>query len=318
MKTIQRDIGQIPYAANQTRTLELPRNFAYRKLELHFDCNLTFVETTAGTIKDSYPAQLIQNIQIRANGRDVIKNIDMATLHRLNQIRHGTRPAISGKANTGAVATTDYSVTAIIDFEMWRAVKPIDTLLNSAQLATLDLIVTFGDAEAGVGGAFVGSVTVHSGTLYVSAVESVGVAPDTPFLVNKEFSIEKTITASSDNEQVNLPVSNLYRSFLIKTESDLVNVNTILNNIQLKSGTEVFINKRAADLQDSNKSEYGIETWPAGHYLIEMVKDGRLTESLDTSQLSSLEFVFDTTKVGTTDKITIYPVELIQPPVKAQ
>jgi len=314
MKSIQRDIGQITYAASQTRTLELPRNFAYRQIELHLDVNITLVESTAGVVLDSMPAQFVQNIQVRANGRDVIKNIDMAGLHRMNQFRRGTRPAIATKANTAAVATTDYSVSAIIDFEMWRAVKPIDTLFNSAQLATFDLIITFGDVEACFGGAFVGVVTVHSGTLYVSAVEAVGVPANTPFLVNKEFTIEKTITAASTNEQIQLPVSNLFRSFVLKTVSDDCHVNTILNNIQLKSGTEVFVNKRAADIRDSNKTEFGLETMPNGFYYIEMVKDGRLTESLDTSQLSSLEFVLDVNVPGTTDKITIYPVELIQPP----
>lgn len=318
MKTIQRDIGQITYAANQTRTLELPRNFAYRQLELHLDVNITVTETTAGTVNDSMPAQYVQNIQVRANGRDVIKNIDMPGLHRMNQFRRGTRPAIATAANTGALATTDYSVTAIIDFEMWRAVKPIDTLFNSAQLATFDLIVTFGAVDSIFGGAYGGTVTVHSGTLYVSAVEAVGVPANTPFLINKEFTIEKTITATSTNEQVQLPVSNLFRSFVIKTVKDDIHVNTMLNNIQLKSGTEVFVNKRAADVRDSNKTEFGIEAMPDGFYYIEMVKDGRLTEALDTSQLSSLEFVFDTTFAGTTNKITIYPVELIQPPKEQQ
>ncbi len=315
MKVLQRDIGSISFVANQTRTLELPRNYAYRQLELHFDCNITVTETTAGSVKDSAPAQYIQNIQIRANGRDVIKNIDMATLHRLNQFRRGTRPPVSAPSTTGAVSTTDYSITAIIDFEMWRAVKPIDSLLNSAQLATLDLIVTFGASDCIFGGAYGGTVTVHSGTLYVSGVESVGVPADTPFIVNKEFSIEKTITASSNNLQINLPVSNLYRSFLLKTVSDDVCVNTIIDNIKLQSGTEVFFNKRGADVRDSNKLEVSIESMPNGFYLIDFVKDGRLTESLDTAQLSSLEFILDVNSVGTTDVITIYPVELIQPPV---
>src|SRR4030042_3587722 len=105
MKILEREIQAVTFAANQTSTIPLPRNYAYR------DLNLTLIASmwraagaSAGDAKDSAPAQLVRNIMIRANGRDVIKNIDMESLHRINQIAHGTRPVISSDGWAGHAA----------------------------------------------------------------------------------------------------------------------------------------------------------------------------------------------------------------------
>ena len=329
MKILEREIGSIDYVANQTRTLQLPRNYAYRALSLKLEAQLDVDATgSAGTPKDSCPAQLVQNIQIRANGRDVIKNYDLETLHRLTQMRYKTRPRVDGLP-AGFATQTDMEVDvhAMVDFAMWDAIRPIDTLLDSSGLSTLELIVTFGAANDVMTDAYDGVVSVDSATLYVAAIESVGVPAGTKFMVNKEYSLRSQVNAASDRHQIHLPVSNLYRSFVLKTHSDGCNVNTILNNIQLISGTEVFKNRYAGFLQMDNRVSYQMENSIAcdtvdryylerlldGYYILEFVKDGRLTECLDTSKLSGLDLILDVNVPGTVDIIDVYPVELVAP-----
>ena len=337
MKVLEREIGSITYAQGQTRTLPLPRNYAYRSLQLKLVAQMDrVVGATGGAPKDVCPAQLVQNIMIRANGRDVIKNYDMETLHRLDQLRHGVRPHISFADFSGYTAETDdiMTVHAQIDFAMWRAIRPIDSLLNSAGLATLDLIITFGSPDDVMNDAYdpaTGGCTVDDATLYVAAIEEVGVPVGTRFMVNKEYMIRSQVNATSTSHQVQLPVSNMFRSFVLKTHSDGDQVDTILNNIQVKAGTEVFKNRIAPFLQMDNRIECGIEVAEVdasaaavdhyflehvleGYYLLEFVKDGRLTEMLDTSRLSSLELLLDVNTVGTNDFIDIFPVEMIRPP----
>jgi len=345
MKILEREIGSIAFAANQTRTLQLPRNYAYRNLFLLLICQLDRAAGTVGGPKDSAPAQLVKNIVIRANGRDVIKNYDMETLHRLNQIRHGTRPYIYAEDWSGFGVKTDsiLKVSAQIDFEMWRAIRPIDTLLDSAGLATLELIVTWGAGLDTMNDTFDGaSVTVDEATLYVASVESVGVPPGTIFMANKEYMMRSQVSAASNKHQISLPVANLYRSIVLKTHSDGDQVDTILpfsaanqNTIQIQAGTEVFKYRIAGSLQAQNRLEFMMEvpeqTASAaainhrlqellleGYYVLEFVKDGRLTECLDTSRLSSLDLILDVAHPGTDDFIDIYPVELIRPAVQVQ
>ncbi len=299
---------------------------------------------TAGECKDSAPAQLVKNIVIRANGRDVIKNYDMETLHRLNQMRYGVRPFIDAENWSGYGAVTDeiLQVAARIDFAMWNAIRPIDTLLDSAGLATLELIVTWGSGDDTMNTAWTDqTITVTEATLYVSSVEAVGVPAGTPFFTNKEYVIRSQVTATSNRHQIFLPVANLYRSIVLKTHSDGDQVNTIIpgsitnqNTITLKSGTEVFKYRIAGFLQACNRLDYEMEVPEIisdaaalnhrleeqsleGYYILEFVKDGRLTECLDTSQLSSLELELDVASVGTVDVIDVYLTELIRPPAPA-
>jgi len=344
MKILEREIGSIDYAENQTRTLQLPRNYAYRSLNLMLVCQLDRAAGSEGGPKDSCPAQLIKNIMIRANGRDVIKNYDFETLHRLCEQRHHVRPYIYAEDFSGYGAKTDsiLKVAARIDFEMWDAVRPIDTLLDSAGLATLEMIVTFGTGMDVMNDTFDGaSVTVDEATLFVSSVESVGVPAGTSFMMNKEYMIRSQVTAASARHQIQLPVGNLYRSLVIKTHSDGDQVDTILpfglanqNTITLQAGTEVFKYRIAGCLKADNRLDGEMqipeltataaalnhrlqELVQEGYYILEFVKDGRLTECLDTSKLSSLELILDVAHPGTDDFIDVYPVELIRPPVVA-
>ncbi len=334
MKVLEREIGTVVYAANQTRTVQLPRNYAYRKLYLKLVAQMDIAAgASAGTPKDSCPAQLISSIEIRANGRDVIKRLDLESLHRFTQIRYGVRPYIDSLPS-GFAQQTDMAAGchAILDFEMWRAVRPIDSLLDSAGLATLEMIITFGSGNDVMNDAFDGAVTVDDATLYISSLEAVGVPAGTKFMLNKEYQIRSQVNAASTNHQITIPVGNMFRSFILKTHSDGDQVNTILNNIQLKAGTEVFKNRRAFLLQCDNRVELGLEISEVagsggainhyyltnlleGYYLLEFVKDGRLTESLDTSRLSSLELLLDVNNPGTVDMVDVYPVELVQPAV---
>lgn len=349
MKILEREIGSIEYAENQTRTLQLPRNYAYRQLNLLLIATLSRSATNpdAGGPKDAAPAQLVKNIMIRANGRDVIKNIDMETLHRLDEMRWGCRPHIYSHAWLGYddVSEEVLKVAAVIDFAMWRAIRPIDTLLDSAGLATLELIITWGTGldtmnDAYPGGGSGESVTVHNATLYVSSVEAVGVPAGTKFMINKEYMIRSQVTAASARHQIPLPVGNLYRSLVLKTHSDGDQTDGILafnvtnqKTIQLQAGTEVFKYRIAGCLQADNRLECAMqvperigsgaalnhalqELVLEGYYLLEFVKDGRLTECLDTSKLSNLELILDVLNPGANDFIDVYPVELIPPAVE--
>ena len=344
MKILEREIGSIDFAENQTRTLQLPRNYAYRCLDLLLMVKLSRAAGSTGGPKDSSPAQLVRNIMIRANGRDVVKNYDMESLHRLNEQRHHVRPYISAEAMSGYGALTDEMVyvSARIDFEMWDAVRPIDTLLDSAGLATLELIVTWGSGLDTMNDTFDGaSVTITSASLFVSSVEAVGVPAGTAFMMNKEWMVRSQVTAASARHQIQLPVSNLYRSIVLKTHSDGDQVNTILpfglanqNSITLQAGTEVFKFRIAGGLQASNRLDAELqipeltasaaalnhrllENNQEGYYNLEFVKDGRLTECLDTSKISSLELILDVAHPGTDDFVDVYCTELIRPAVEA-
>jgi hypothetical protein len=332
MKVLERPIGSRDFVAGQTRTIELPRNYAYRKLYLKLKADIVHDDSATGaaTILDSAPAQLINSISIRANGRDVIKNLDFEALHRLTQQRYGCRPYIDRPDGVFGTSAFDDSlvVCAVIDFEMWRAIRPADTFFPSGKLSTLELIINWGNVADMYHTWTGGSLTSCDATLYVDSLEAIGMPSDAELMINKENRFTQQISTSGDH-QISLPVGNVYRQIAIRTkDSNNENVNDMLSSIKLQSGTEVYKLWDAARLQFANRLEMATESpisqdtqdrfWHEdvipGYYLLDFVKDGRLTESLDTSKMSELQLVLNVSSSGTTSgQIDIYPTELLMP-----
>ncbi len=342
-KLIEREIGSLTFSANQTATLQLPRDYSIDKLQFRFMGTLyRAAGASAGAPKDLSFAQLIKRIEIRRNGRDVLKSIDFETLMRLNQLRYGTQPAYrrtvyNARFGEGAVVTTqwdgyaavttganaiDFDLSAIMDFGMWNAIRRNDTLLDATargNVSTLDMIVTFGAYNdvmsvaynPAAGGVAADRVPV----LYVSTSEYIDVNsqedPYTPYSDNKEYGIRKVITATNPKELIELGPGNFFRSIVLKTYSDDGQINDLINAITLRSGTDVIKYRTGKALRWDNKQECGLETMPDGYFLLEFVKDGHLAKMLDTTNMSSLTLELDIVKRGTIDVVEVFPVEVV-------
>ena len=351
MKIHRRFVDQVAYAENAQRTVRLPRNYFLVGLDLMLIAKLSRSATTpdGGESKDSAPAQLIKNLLIRANGSDVLKSIDMETLHRKNELQYGTRPHIYSEAWSGYADKSEVTlkVAAYLPFAMPRAVREIDTILPTANKSSLDLIVTWGTGLDTMNNAYPGgggsaeSVTVHEATLLVHADEYIGQPPDVAQMMFQEFYQEHQVTAASNRFRIELPVGKglLYRGLLLKTHSDGNQVDTILpfglantNTITLKSGTEVYLHEIAGCLQGANRLNHAIqvperigsaaalnhrlqELLLEGYYYIDFCRDGRLRESLDSSVLSDLILELEVAHPGTLDFVTVYPDTLLLPAV---
>ena len=350
MKLHRRYLGSIAYAANATRTLEIPRNYALVALDLKLVVSLTRTASAAGDCKDCAPAQLVRNLTVKANGSDTIKSIDMETLHRHNELTYGVRPAINAETLGGfAAIAAAYCPTifARIPFAMPRAIKEVDTLLDTAALSSLDLIVTWGAGRDIMNDAFnagAGVVTIIEAVLHVTAIEYLGVPAGSKFMLYNQWAKQSQVTATTIRHQIKIPVGNVYRGLLLKTSSAGNQVDTILpfglallNEITLRSGTEVYVNEIAGILACQNRLEQEIcvpDRMPGtagvvavnhrlterpllGYYYIDFCRDGRLSEALDTRMLSDLEFILQVVNIGLTDFIDVYADELVLPAVTA-
>jgi len=350
MKLHRRYLGSLTYAVNATRTLEIPRNYALVALDCHLLANLDrVVGASAGDPKDCAPAQLVRNLTVKANGSDTIKSIDMETLHRHNEITYGVRPEINAEVLLAHGALNDVcpDVFARIPFAMPRAIKEVDTLLDTAALSSLDLIVTFGagrDIMDDLYDPAAGDVTINNAVLHVTAIEYLGVPAGSKFMLYNQWVKESQVTATTTRHQIKLPVGNVYRGLLIKTISNGRPVNTIMpysliaqSEITLKSGTEVYVHEIGGILACQNRLEQQIqvpeplhggaaapvdhrltEANLLGYYYIDFCRDGRLSEALDTRMMSDLELLLNVVSVVPGhDFIEVYADELILPAVTA-
>lgn len=335
MQAFRRKLNPLTFAENQPRSLELPRNFCMRHLSLWLDGEATIAGgATAGTPRDSSPAQLIKRIEIVRDGSETLKAIDFETLHRLTQRRYRTRPRIDSlPAGFGAIADEPIECHARLNFAMWPGhFRPVDTMLDCSRCTTLHMIVTFGAAADIMDSDFDGTVSVSGVQLKTATLEMANVPADWIFNDFKEHVLQKQVTAAADDfEFPNLANGNFYRGFTIKTTRDGIPTDGIIKEITLKSGTRVFAKLVAEQLQFDNRIDSGVEMPVAndsidrvyleriltGYYYIDLCPDGRLMESLATKGLSSLEFVMNVNDPGAnTDYVFIYPEELVLAPVK--
>jgi len=319
MRNYTREQGNKTWVSGGQETLPIARDYAYDNILIELKADITISGgNTSGTLKDLAPAQLLKTVELRANGRDVIKSLDFEGLCRLTHIRYGTAPDNTLMANGDNQANTVCYVYGILPLAMWRAVQPFDTLFNAKPLTTLEMILTFGTAADIYSTAGNRTTAINSAYVYVASREAVGLDPAAILPVNKEGTIEDTPASTSSDYKIPLNYAKdlSYRTLVFRTKADDVVVNTIINNIKIQSGGVIFYNVNDTRTRARNKSIYSLEAMPTGYYAVDFCEDGRLGDALDTSGLSSLEAIIDLTHVGTTDKIKIYTTEIIRPTVQ--
>ena len=324
-KMHERELGEKTFVAGQLATYELPRNYSLDRLKINLTMQLSRTAGTVGAPMDVSGAQIIKRIEVRKNGREVLKAIDGETLWRLCQLRYGTDPhLLCATAWDGFDVQTevDIELDMWLDFGMWRALQRLDTLLDTTWrggITTLDLVITWGQLQDVMTTAFDGVVSADVAPEVSIATEEY-IDPDAvpgEYAENREYGIRKVIAATNPKEQHKFNIGNRFRSFVIKTYSDDVQRNDILNNVKIMTGSDVLKNRKGISLREENKLYCGLETMPDGYYLLEFCPDGHLTRSINTLGMSDLTCEMDVTKQGTTCVIEIFPVELVKVPVMA-
>lgn len=320
MKPLKRRLGSLLYTqAGSVSTLELARNFLYRKLLLRIAGSVIVTGGTgAGAPHVRAAYRSISRIELIANGRDTVLSLPAEAFEVFNRIDYGCVPNAAHPSNDAA-ATYSFNASLIIDFALKRGMRPIDTLFPALGLSSLDLKITWGaGADMFTGATDFTSAAIQTTTELV--VESFEEIPDTGvpkgLSVNKLFAIDRVITAASTNDKIQIPIGNAYRGFLFKTDVDNVPVDTMLDGISIESGTVVYQKWLSIEeLIDYNKLQYGLETALVGHYNVDfMDSDGYGAEFLDARNLSSLDAILNVAlPSGTTRRVTIYPQEVILP-----
>lgn len=314
-----RHVGTLAYVANGSRSVDMPRKNLYRNiiLELEGSVAITDVTTppvnyTGGAHENAFRA--VKRLELIANGRDTIKSIPMQALAMKNLFMRGVRCLHVAPGLTAA--THPFGGVITVPLASPRAVRQIDTLLNTGQLSTLELRATFGDYLDMVSTAPTAyTIATFDASLKVGLDETIRLdqRPEA-FMTYKELYVEKQISGATSSFQILLGVGNKYRGFMIECESDGEMVDTILNKVTLKSGTDIYYQQEEDMIRGKNIQDLlGNVEALTGYYYVDFVPEGRLVDSLDASFLSQLEFELDVNAPGTLDYVRIYPDEIVIP-----
>ena len=316
----------IEYSQNNKVSESLGRGMIYRDILLHLTSQPTIAavdNTAANTLKGDDWA-VVKKVQIIANATDVIREYSGVQLWWLNYFLYGPPPRRNPTLGDGATANPSLSSVLRVPFTMPNSIRPFDTAFDSRKLSDLKVEVTWGshtDINASATGFTTDpQITVHS-------IESFGVSANSAFATWKHFPIEKTITANEPKFEINLPISGMYRGFLINTEVSGADNGNVLNNFKLISGANVFADVSEEVLQDDYPQRNALQRGFTGSsyddlmvgnansidgwYFYDHVTDGLNSEAIDTVGLSELKLELDVSVGGGTTKLYVVPMNII-------
>ncbi len=290
------------YTASTQSRIELSRNYHMT----HLICRLEVIHdnTASASFFDNKLFKLINSIEIVANGNETLKQIQNTKLQLDNIIDSGMRGLHKIDESDG----TDKKsfVYFKIDFSMPNALRPHDTILNTALFSTFDFLVNWGsDATVGTG------ITVKSATLEISSNSLVNYLRNKGETVKyyKETALVKEVTSSTHEMSITMPVKKLYRGISIIAFEDAGRSNKIIKKVTIKSGTTVFVDWSFDALQAENNFLLKPEDEGTldGTVVIDFAQRGRLSDMLNTiSSFNTLEVVLDVEKQAGTNKIYIF------------
>lgn len=314
----------VEFSANNKISKDLSRGMIMRELSLHLTgaATTTAVNNTAANTQRGDEWGVVKRIEIIANGTNTLRSFSGTQLRMLNYLVYGASPKASVTLGDGATANPAFASTLIVPFWSPKSVSPIDTALDTRNLSSLKIEVTWG-TYTDINSASTAWTTEPN--LRVDATESFGLAG--PFAQAIQFQIEKEITATNAQFQIQLPVGPLYRGFLINTTDAGADDTAVLNNFKWKSGTTVYADIDAGVMQDVYNLRNGINRGFSGTayddfaigddndfdgwYLYDHVTDGYQTEALDTLGFSEHELELDVTVGAGTTKIVVIPLQVI-------
>lgn len=316
---IKRKIAQVPVTDNGQFTLDVPRGYDIEALHfrLYGQLNIT---TIATSIRAESPSQLIKRVELVADGKNTIASLPFVLINRANLFRRGQLGSLTPQSAV-AVAAYQIEATGYLDQSNIDGIRQKDSNLRTSGMSLLQMRFTFGAAvDTQIGGA----ATLTNVFVDVSSVEMIEIPdPKTgeitkPMYLVKRAYQDLAFTTSNANMQVALPVGNIMRGVVIRTEGFTTAgepSNAVLNNAQLASGVDVRLNLPANTIRSMNSMDYDVTAIPTGIYCLDMMTQGgyntQASEGWDLTNASEAKLILDVNGAANT-KVTVETIELIR------
>lgn len=300
---VLRKVASVPVVAGSFATLDLPRDYDYESIFLRINGSVQV--TTAGTaVRNEAPSQLVQRVEVIADGKNNIFSAPFWFASNANYgrdlLQNGAR--VLTAPSSAALGTYPIEGIGVVDLMTQDSVRPKDSNFRSSGLSLFQLRLTFGQfADLFTGSA----VAVASGVIYVDVfVQQLVEIADangqvtTPIALKKVSFQEVALTSSNANQEIRLPAGNFIRGVTVRTDG-LTTAGEpstgVLNNIQLAAGVDVRMNLAGANLRAKNNADYGYLN--GGYYIADVTSKGtsaiNLTDLWDVTGAAEPKLILD-------------------------
>jgi len=300
---VMRKVASVAVVAGSFATLDLPRDYDYESIFLRINGSVQV--TTAGTaVRNEAPTQLVQRVEVIADGKNNIFSAPFWFASNANYgrdlLQNGAR--VLTAPSSAALGTYPIEAIGAVDLMTQDSVRPKDSNFRSSGLSLFQLRLTFGQfADMFTGSA----VAVASGTIYVDVfVQQLVEIADangqvtTPIALKKVSFQEIALPSSNANQEIRLPAGNFIRGVTIRTDG-LTTAGEpstgVLNNVQLAAGVDVRMNLAGTNLRAKNNADYGYLN--AGYYVADVTSKGssaiNLTDLWDVTGAAEPKLIVD-------------------------
>jgi hypothetical protein len=313
---LKRKLTTLTHSDNDILSADIPREHMFSTIWIRIAGTLTV--TVDATARENHILNLIKNIQIKAEGAIVPKNMNGVNAFLISKYESRVQPNMSAPSGYTA-AGSPYTFNASIPISF---ILPPDygrndryaTLFDSDPLKTLQILITTGDVDDIISA---GTATVAA-TYAIHANEISGIQNRLTDL-NQESQQDKSFAGASSALEHDLPLGNLYRRFAIRVLNNGAQSDTLLNSIKLRAnGTNILADVTWDELLDMNKQKYHIETMTTGFAILDLDDRSLFAEMIPSKDLSSLKLVYDVdAPTSNNGLIEVVPSEILLNP-KAQ
>jgi hypothetical protein len=307
----KRRIASLAHSDNDFLTSDIPREHMFARLWIRISGNL--VVTAAVTLQENGILNLLKNIQIKAEGALVPKNMSGVLAYLRSKYEGRVAPTLSQPAT--AAGTNAFNASIPIDFILpsdYGRNDRYSTLFDSDIYKTLQIILSSGNVDDVISA---GTATLSSVTYAVHTDEITGIANRFTDM-NQESQQDKNFSSASTALEHDMPLGNLFRSFAIRAVNNGSQSDTLLNSIQVRmNGNIILADLTWDELLDINKQEYHVESMETGFAILNLDVRRLFAEMVPSKNASSLKLIYNVdAPTSSTGVIEVLPSEIILNP----
>jgi len=303
-----RRLELIPFEADTTRSIPLPRDRLIKRINLEFSADVDVTNGgAAGAVLEDSTQRIIKQIEVVGDGVTTLFRIDGRGLYYKNKFESFCPPYV---LQATAVTTAVYPIG--VNLDIWFAnnigIKPPDTYLPAPVFNTLELRITWGNGTDLFDAAYTGTVQSISAAFGMRPVIYETTQPTPQFMRFQDF-IDQEVSATTADFIMDLPTGQRgYQAVMLRTLDEDLNDDALINFINLISG-EKFNHYQQfpwLQMQRQNEKDFHLEAIPSGYVYLYLLEDGRIPSALHTYDVNSCKFRLDVTAGAGTAYVRAY------------
>lgn len=315
LAVIESYVGTMALVNSSSAFLDLPRDFPYAGLMLHFTASVVISGgTTNGTPNDENPMTYINRVVVDGSGGSTaqqIKNIKGVGAFRTPHLLAGREPNRQGSVTSGAAATYPVGCILPVWFAHPGAVTPseiaVKSILDPSEFGKLTLEIQAGAATDFVNGGD-RTITINTAQVDVYALKAVNVTigKQRPDRFVESFFLRDALAALATERRLSnaIPVGRPIAYILLRTTNEVTNtrqpvddtlgavkVNISQTQIARYQGFRPLVQrlKEAHAVQDAGNPAglnvaSSVDNPAVGYYMLDFMRDGRREGLLDASR----------------------------------